>query len=51
METQSWEELGDLVIRFDASRFNPHTIRTHAERFSTERFAQEFNAFLHAIPH
>ncbi len=50
METQSWEELGDLVIRFDASRFNPHTIRTHAERFSTERFAQEFNAFLHAIP-
>jgi glycosyltransferase involved in cell wall biosynthesis len=49
LETQSWEELGDTVIRFDATRFDPKTIRAHAERFSTERFKQEFGNYLHAI--
>jgi glycosyltransferase involved in cell wall biosynthesis len=37
---QCWEDIGNLVIRFDASRFPPAVIRSHAERFSKERFQQ-----------
>mgnify|MGYP001591732755 CR=1 FL=1 len=37
---QCWEDIGNLVIRFDASRFPPAVIRSHAERFSKARFQQ-----------
>lgn len=37
---QSWEAIGNAVIRFDASRFDPATIRRHAEHFSIQRFSQ-----------
>lgn len=49
---QSWEDIGDVVIRFDQSRFDPQKIRAHAETFSTERFKQQFTDLLaHAHPH
>ncbi len=49
LESQTWEDIGDAVIRFDPSRFDPATIRAHAETFSTERFkAQLMNAITHA---
>jgi len=52
LETQSWEEIGDLVIRFDASRFDPAAIRAHAETFSAERFKERFASFIeHARSH
>ena len=37
---QCWEDIGNAVIRFDPNQFQPATIRTHAERFSKERFQQ-----------
>lgn len=52
LDTQSWEEIGDKIIRFDTSHFDPNTIRTHAETFSTQRFAQQFSDYLnHARTH
>jgi glycosyltransferase involved in cell wall biosynthesis len=49
---QSWEDIGDAVIRFDPTRFDPLTIRTHAEIFSAERFKRQFGDFIsHAHPH
>lgn len=50
LETQSWEDIGDAVIRFDASRYDAKAIRAHAETFSTERFTAAMNAFIeHAL--
>jgi glycosyltransferase involved in cell wall biosynthesis len=50
LETQSWEDIGDAVIRFDATRFDPKTIRAHAEKFSAERFKEKMTAFIqHAL--
>lgn len=51
LETQSWEEIGDAIIRFDPSRFDPHAIRAHAETFSTEVFSSAFRNFIsNALP-
>ncbi|MBI4138710.1 glycosyltransferase [Candidatus Uhrbacteria bacterium] len=50
LETQSWEDIGDAVIRFDPTQFDPKTIRAHAEAFSTERFAEQMRAYIdHAL--
>ncbi|MBU2613544.1 glycosyltransferase [Patescibacteria group bacterium] len=51
IEAQAWEDIGDAIIRFDASRFDPKAIRAHAETFSTERFAAKMREFLdlHAL--
>ncbi|MEK7665719.1 MAG: glycosyltransferase [Patescibacteria group bacterium] len=38
---QSWEALGDTLLRFDASHFDPQRIRTHVQQFSTEAFEQK----------
>ncbi|MEO5927614.1 MAG: glycosyltransferase [Patescibacteria group bacterium] len=52
LKRQAWEDIGDAVIRFDASQFDPKIIRAHAETFSTERFKQQFaDAILHAHSH
>lgn len=42
-DEQSVEELADTVLQFDHTRFNPQTIRAHAQQFSL----QEFRARLH----
>jgi len=46
IEEQSWEELGDTVIRFDKHKYNPSEIRRHAKKFSTERFEQELKNYV-----
>lgn len=37
-DTQSWECLADLLMRFDARVFDPEKIRRHAQMFSTAAF-------------
>lgn len=49
LEAQSWEDIGDAVIRFDANRYDPRAIRTHAERFSKEQFQQQFRTFFNRV--
>ena len=34
LETQSWEEIGDAIIRFDPSRFDPHDPRSCGNIFN-----------------
>jgi glycosyltransferase involved in cell wall biosynthesis len=46
IEAQTWEDIADAVIRFDASRYNPVAIRAHAETFSKERFKEKFALFV-----
>src|SRR3989344_2038732 len=43
---QSWESLGDVVIRFRSSDFDSTVIRRHAEKFGVERFQKEITAFI-----
>lgn len=40
-DEQSWEELADHLIRFDESKYDPHTIKTHAEQFNKEVFIEK----------
>lgn len=47
LETQSWEDIGDAVIRFDPNRYDAQAIRAHAEHFSKERFQEQFLSFFH----
>lgn len=44
IEAQTWEDIGDAVIRFDPSRYDRTVIRAHAEHFSKERFKEAFLA-------
>ncbi len=46
IETQTWEELADHLIRFDDTRYDPKTIKAHAEKFSRERFKKEMEEFI-----
>lgn len=46
LQTQSWEEIGDVIIRFDPARFDPARIRDHAKTYSTERFKTQFAEFV-----
>lgn len=41
-----WEDIGNAVIRFDASRYDPRTLRAHAELFSKKRFQDEMQSFI-----
>ncbi len=49
IETQTWEELADHLIRFDESRYDPKAIKAHAETFSRERFKKEMEEFVCAF--
>jgi len=40
-DEQIWEELADLLIRFDETKYNPEIIKEHAKKFNTERFKNE----------
>jgi len=46
IEAQTWEDIGDAIIRFNAATYDPVTIRAHAEGFSKERFKERFKLFL-----
>ncbi len=45
-DEQSWEELADVVLRFDHTKFNPTIIREHALKFSDTVFRQAFSTFV-----
>ncbi len=45
-EEQNWEEIADLMLRFDEHAWNPAKIKTHAERFSRERFERKMKEFV-----
>lgn len=40
---QSWEELADILIRFDHTKYDPITIHKHAMKFNTENFTERMN--------
>jgi glycosyltransferase involved in cell wall biosynthesis len=46
IEAQTWEDIGDAVIRFDPSAFDPIAIRAHAELFSKQRFQDAFKLLI-----
>lgn len=47
MEFQCWEDIGNAVIRFNPSAFDPIAIRARAEEFSQQQFEQRFKRMLH----
>ena len=52
LDRQTWEDIGDAIIRFDPARFDPRVIREHAEQFSTEQFKKHMQRFIdHALAH
>lgn len=40
-DEQIWEELADHLLRFDETKYNPETIKAHAEKFGVDRFKRE----------
>ncbi|MEK7130025.1 MAG: glycosyltransferase [Patescibacteria group bacterium] len=45
-DEQSWESLGDAVIRFRSKDYDSRIIRAHAEKFGVERFKREISDFI-----
>lgn len=45
-QEQIWEEVADLMLRFDERRYDPQAIKAHAEQFSKERFEREMKSFV-----
>lgn len=43
---QTWECLGEKIIRFDPAKFNPEVIRHHARQFSEEIFKEKIKIFI-----
>lgn len=48
-EEQIWEELADRILRFDETKYNPETIKAHAENFSVERFKQQMKHLVERV--
>ncbi|MFA5129866.1 MAG: glycosyltransferase [Patescibacteria group bacterium] len=49
IEAQTWEDIGDAIIRFDPSKYDPIRIHAHAESFSDQLFKQRFGGFLNEV--
>jgi len=45
-DEQTWESLGDTVIRFRPENYNPERIRHHAEQFGPEQFRKRMTDFV-----
>lgn len=43
---QRWEELADMVIRFDPANYDPQKLYNHAQKFGTNVFRQRLMSFL-----
>ncbi|HEX9664898.1 MAG TPA: glycosyltransferase [Patescibacteria group bacterium] len=43
---QTWEELADLVIRFDKNRYNPEQIRSHALKYNVDSFKTKIKDYI-----
>lgn len=48
-DEQSWEELADTVLQFDANKFDPQKIRAHAEQFATKIFRKHIYELIHTL--
>jgi glycosyltransferase involved in cell wall biosynthesis len=46
IDEQSWEELGNTILRFDPRKYDPHRIRQHAQTFDTKRFEQQLREYI-----
>jgi glycosyltransferase involved in cell wall biosynthesis len=47
--SQTAEDLGDAIARFELKEWSPNRLRQHAEGFSIEVFQRRFRAFLHRV--
>jgi glycosyltransferase involved in cell wall biosynthesis len=45
-DEQSWESLGDAIIRFKPENYNPHEIRIYAQKFDTQSFKQKIKDYI-----
>jgi hypothetical protein len=48
-DSQTPEDLGDAIERFELKEWSPDRLRQHAEGFSIEVFQRRFRAFLHRV--
>ncbi len=48
---QCWEDIGNAVIRFDGSQFDPRVIRARAEEFSKPTFQKKFQELVERAYH
>lgn len=46
MDEQSWEELGNRVIRFEPEKYDPEIIRQHAVQFDEQRFKAQVKDYV-----
>jgi glycosyltransferase involved in cell wall biosynthesis len=49
IETQSWENIADAVIRFDAAKYDPERIRARAEEFSEDQFKEKMQGYIESV--
>lgn len=45
---QRWEEISDLIIRFDDKRFDPIKLHQHAQKFDVKTFKQRLMSLIEA---
>lgn len=50
LEEQTWEELGNTVIRFAPERYVPAVVRSHAKKYDVEKFKEDIRAYVERKP-
>ena len=45
-DAQEWEEIADLILRFDHTKFDPDAIRKHAEQFTVQEFHKAMHDYV-----
>jgi glycosyltransferase involved in cell wall biosynthesis len=48
-QQQTWQDIRNIVQDFKPTRYDPETIRQHAETFSSDRFMREFRTYLESL--
>lgn len=43
---QTWEDLADVIVRYDTTKYDPQVIRDHAMGFATEKFEADMKQFV-----
>lgn len=46
MDEQSWEELGNQIIRFEKDKYNSETVKQYAHQFDEDRFKAQIKDFV-----
>lgn len=49
IEAQTWEDIGDAIIRFHPSKYDPVRIRAHAAKFSDQLFKERFGGLVNEV--